>query len=266
MATFVQEHYLPALATYYNDIKYAYKPLDIGAGQWTADKAEQAIAMEGFTSPENHLILYGRRPDIAEDLFADTSFDDGYLKGLSAYYNDIGYEYAPLKIGTGEWNSDNVVQAIENEGFSIQEHFLKYARRPDILDQVNEQNPLPGTYNLFVDEPQDIAEGEALKVTGAVANGLDQVLSENLSLVVSGQSGSSQYEVGNEFTFGVQSGDVRDFSVDMDTEVFVPGEYDLAVSYGQEKEEFQFQVVESASPEISLMGVDHNELDGLEMN
>ena len=40
----------------------------------------------------------------------------------------------------GEWTATNTKDAIEDSGETVESHFLKYARRPDILDSVDEEN------------------------------------------------------------------------------------------------------------------------------
>ena len=254
MTTFVDEHYTKALAEYFNDVGYSYDSLGIKAGQWNAQKADEALTVEGFSSPEEHLVEYGRRPEIVDKLFAEQGYEDGYVKGLVAYYNDLGYTYEPLGIGEGEWTSTNIVDAIQNSGEGVQSHFLKYARRPEILQKVNQENPVSDEYELFVDEPQDIAQGQNLQITGSVTNGLDEYLGETLVFSAEGSVGSTVYESTELIPFPVQPGASEDFAWHLTTDDFAPGTYDLFVEYGDDQEEFTFNVQE-LSETVALQGV-----------
>ena len=136
--TFVEQNYLDALVEYFNGLE-GYNYQGIGAGDWSIENVAFAIKENGeATSIKNHLVLYGRRPEITNKLFAQDGFEDGYLDGLAAYYNDVGYTLGDIDVGG--WSAEEALTAVENSGETVESHFLKYARRPAILDSVDSEN------------------------------------------------------------------------------------------------------------------------------
>ena len=163
MATFVEQNYLEALASYLNELEdYEYE--GITAGNWNTTNAKWAIEDQGETV-QSHLVIYGRRPEITEKLFAQEGFEDGYLEGLAAYFNGLGDYVYTFTDGTvlvpGEWTATNTKDAIEDSGETVESHFLKYARRPDILDSVDEENETATSQTLTLTTGVDDVVGDS---------------------------------------------------------------------------------------------------------
>lgn len=156
MASFVDQHYAEALAKYFNSLDdYEYE--GIGAGDWNATNAAWA-ATKVAGSVQAHLVKYGRRPDITNKLFAEEGFEEGYLEGLAEYFNSLDDYTFKFEDGTvvvpGEWTADLAKAAAEEVSGSVEEHFLLYARRPAILNKV--------------DEVEDPESGQTFTLTDAV--------------------------------------------------------------------------------------------------
>lgn len=136
--TYMDQQYAKALAEYCNEIGYDFGR--VKAGGWDAKNISEPLDTLGLTFRE-HLIRFGDRPKIVDNLFELVEFEDAYLQGLTAYVKDIGYEYNG--ISADEWTCAKLKATIENSfGMTIQKHFQNHARKPAILDKVNEVNDL----------------------------------------------------------------------------------------------------------------------------
>ncbi len=156
MATFVEKHYLEALVKYFNGLTdYEYK--GIKSPNWTLTNTEW-VAKDVAGTVQAHLVIYGRRPAITEKLFAEPGFEDGYLEGLAAYFNSLGDYVYTFEDGTvvvpGEYTAAIAKDIAEEVSGSVEKHFLLYARRPAILNKVDEKaDPASGeTFTLTVGE------------------------------------------------------------------------------------------------------------------
>lgn len=134
--TLIDQSYPRALTNYFNEIGYTLG--NIAAGTWDTLKVEDAVLQTGVSLQE-HLIIYGRRPGIVQKLFALSGFENDYLNGLASYLNEVGESQADGSVG--KWTAANAKEAIARSlGLTVQEHFLIYARRPAILNKVNDVN------------------------------------------------------------------------------------------------------------------------------
>lgn len=143
LKTYIDYHYSRALSQYYKEIGYEFD--GVFAEEWNAKKVETAIQSLNMTI-EEHLIEYGRRPDIVSQLFSQEGFESSYLQGVAAYCNEVGYKH--ISLADDVWTAELAKNVITHEiGMSVTDHFLVYARRPALLNLINEAELCGQTIN-----------------------------------------------------------------------------------------------------------------------